>query len=199
MRLVILPGLRAYQHCYTTALLKPREWLPTTITTQPPHGEQVSRTIRETRRRTSPWNLWVAWCYSCASSPCLPPRCVSLSDPAAISDTPRGRGPPPPQNEEKAKQEEPLSLFDLLPAQQAVRGGPDRHPGQCRLRGPKLWDSTLTRVPAKPSDSTASSTAYTHRHTHLSPPCSAPPASVSSQHISCNLSKFIFCVGSGKH
>jgi len=43
---------------------------------------------------------------------------VSLSDPAAISDPPRGRGSP--QKEEKAKQEEPLYLFDLLPAPQAV-------------------------------------------------------------------------------
>lgn len=50
----------------------------------------------------------------------LPFRCVSLSDPAEISDTPRGRGSQLPQKEEKAEQEEPISLFDLLPASQAV-------------------------------------------------------------------------------
>lgn len=95
----------------------------------------------------------------CASGVSLPAllsgsrfRCVSLSDPAAISDTPRGRGPP--QKEEKAQQEEPLYLFNLLPAPQAVWGGPDRHTGQCRLRGPKLWDSSLTRGHTKPLDST---------------------------------------------
>lgn len=83
-----------------------------------------------------------------------PSRCMSLSDPAAISDTPRGRGSQPPRKEEKAKQEEPLSLFDLPAAPQAVRGGPDRHSGQCRLRRPQLRDSPLTRVPTKPLDST---------------------------------------------
>lgn len=41
MRLAILPGLRVYQHCYTTVLLKPKEWLPTTITTRPQHVGQV--------------------------------------------------------------------------------------------------------------------------------------------------------------
>lgn len=92
-------------------------------------------------------------CYSCAFS-LAPIRSVPLSDPAAIPDTPRGRGSQPPQKEEKAKQEESLHLFDLLPAPQAVWGGPDRHSGQYRLRGPKLWDSTLTRVPTKPLDST---------------------------------------------
>lgn len=71
-------------------------------------------------------------------------RCMSLSDPAAIPDTPRGRGPQPPQKEETAEQEEPLSLFDLPAAPQTVRGGPDRHPGQCRLRRPQLRDSSLT-------------------------------------------------------
>lgn len=152
MRLVILPGLRAYQHCFTTVLLKPREWLPTTITTQPPEGEQVGLMIGEKGQKIHVNLKICGWCVT----PSVPPffRCVSLSDPAAISDTPRGRGSQPPQKEEKAKQEEPLSLFDLLPAPQAVRGGPDRHSGQCRLRGPKLWDSTLTRVPTKPLDST---------------------------------------------
>lgn len=53
-------------------------------------------------------------------APLLPVRCMPLSDPAAIRDTPRGRGCQPPQKEETAKQEEPLSLFDLLPAPQAV-------------------------------------------------------------------------------
>lgn len=73
-------------------------------------------------------------------------RRMSLSDPAAIPDTPRGRGAQPPQKEETAEQEEPLSLFDLPAAPQAVRGGPDRHPGQCRLRRPQLRDSSLTPV-----------------------------------------------------
>lgn len=81
---------------------------------------------------------------------CVPPpptspyRCVPLSDPAAIPDTPRGRGSQPPQEEETAEQEESLSLFDLPPAPQAIRGGPDRHPGQCRLRGPQLRHPPLT-------------------------------------------------------
>lgn len=90
------------------------------------------------------FKLKLTWLSLC------PVRCVPLSDPAAIPDTPRGRGSQPLQKEEKAKQEESLSLFDLLPAPQAVWGGSDRHSGQCRLRGPKLWDSSLTRVPTKP-------------------------------------------------
>lgn len=78
------------------------------------------------------------------SLPPLVSRCMSLSDPAAIPDTPRGRGARPRQEEEEAEQEEPLSLFDLPAAAQAVRGGPDRHPGRCRLRRPQLWDPSLT-------------------------------------------------------
>lgn len=101
-------------------------------------------------RGDSSQSVW-AVCYSCATL-CLPFRCVSLSDPAATSDTPRGTGSP--QQEEKAKQEEPLYLFNLLPAPQAVWGGPDRHTGQCGLRGPKLRDSSLTRGHNKPLDST---------------------------------------------
>lgn len=42
MRLAILPGLRAYQHCCSTVLLKLKEWLPTTTITQTPEGEEVS-------------------------------------------------------------------------------------------------------------------------------------------------------------
>lgn len=59
-------------------------------------------------------------CFTPVLSLCLPGRCVPLSDPAAIPDNPRGRGSQPPPKEEKAKQEEPLSLFDLPPAPQAV-------------------------------------------------------------------------------
>lgn len=105
-------------------------------------------------------------------------RHVSLSDPAAISDTPRGRGPQPPQKEEKAKQEEPLFLFDLLPAPQALWGGPGRHFGQCGLRGPKLRDSTLTCVPTKPLDSTKLTSPKKKE-----PPQPPPPSSVWSEDI----------------
>lgn len=81
---------------------------------------------------------------SCAFSLSHFPRCMSLSDPAAFPDTPRRRGPQPRRKEETAEQEEPLSLFDLPAAPQTVRGGPDRHPGQCRVRGPQLRDPSLT-------------------------------------------------------
>lgn len=95
-------------------------------------------------------------CGQCVTlcPPVFPDRCVPLSDPAAIPDTPRGRGSQSPQKEETAEQEESLSLFDLPPAPWAVRRGPDRHPGQCRLRGSQLRHPPLTRVPAKPLDST---------------------------------------------
>lgn len=93
-------------------------------------------------------------------------RCMSLSDPAAIPDTPRGRGPQPPQKEKTAEQEEPLSLFDLPAAPQTVRGRPDRHPGQCRLRRPQLRDSSLT--PFEPPSH------WTIEPTPLSRPSSPP-------------------------
>lgn len=151
MRLVILPGLRVYQHCYNTVSPKRREGPPTTITTQPPCGEQVRVTL--TRRTVL---IWLEVCGRCVNLflPAFPDRCVPLSDPAAVPDTPRGRGSQPPPKEETTEQEESLSLFDLPPAAQAVRGGPDRHPGQCRLRGSQLRHPPLTRVPAKPLDST---------------------------------------------
>lgn len=68
MRLVILPGLRACQHCFTTVLLKPREWLPTTITTRPPQGEQVRLAIR---RRIQEIHLKIyRWCVTPVLSLC---------------------------------------------------------------------------------------------------------------------------------
>lgn len=91
------------------------------------------------------WNC-VAGVLLCVFPP-FPGRCVPLSDPAAIPDTPRGRGSQPPQKEETSEKEESLSLFDLPPAPQAVRGGPDRHPGQCRLRGSQLRHPPLTACP----------------------------------------------------
>lgn len=61
MRLVILPGLRVYQHCYNTVSQKRREGPPTIITTQLPCGEQVCVTL--TKRTKMVWLKVCGRCY----------------------------------------------------------------------------------------------------------------------------------------